>query len=95
MRLGESILSYGFFLAGWQFICESAGRAVDEKRYEYQQRRRGEAYGICRHYSLEIVMFRKHQFYPRYSYSADSDHCKHCRNQRNAEAAQITGHYLI
>ena len=81
MRLGESILSYGFFLAGWQFICESAGRTVDEKRYEYQQRRCGEAYGIDRHYRFKVVIFWEDEFYPRYSYSADADHCQHSRDE--------------
>ena len=76
-------------------ICESAGRAVDEKRYEYQQRRRGEAYGICRHDRFERAAAGKNDIYPGDPYAADADGGQYRRCQRNSETAQITAHDFI
>lgn len=70
-------------------------RMIAEQRGQNEQRRHAQADGVGGHDCLEGAALRKHQIDPRNADAAHPAHRKQSRNQRNPEAAQISGHHLV
>ena len=72
-----------------------ACRVTEQYRHDHKERRGAQADGVDHHDVRKGAEVREHAEYPIEADAADTDHGDEGRHERDAKAAQVTGHVFV